>query len=396
MALLIFPVTIVTTSCIIFCAIAIILRCCCSIIVAEAFMGVTTHTVVPPVNFNFHYKYRYQHYCHTDNRDRLITMALSASASTNNNNTDTDSNDPVEEDKNNNNDSISINPQQQRQKSKGYRFGDLTRGALKKVKGDVDLTRSAVKKIKGDGDGGTKSDTINTDINTLTSGTKNKSSYKFGDISKWLDKKAKNDIGKFTNKQEGDAYQFGDISKELIRRLRDGEYTRDDLLLFIKIVATIGINLTPVARILPIKVLTELLNLSLEATIAQSIGDKIISSLTNEIDSRMKEFVTGNREYQLGDYTNNVISKWTGKDKYEFGDLTKIIFQKRKARKQQQQQQKQVDEGDEDEDVKVINDDNSLQFSSSSKSDQDLFDEWDKKLLESRRQEREQEEEVVE
>jgi hypothetical protein len=332
----------------------------------------TTTTVVPPVNVNFnvniHYKYRHRHHCY-DNR-RLITMALSASST---NNTDTD---PIEGDKNNNNDGISINQQQQQNsktKTKGYRFGNLTRGALKKVIGDVDLTRGALKKIKGDGDGDDNGDTkSDTTTNTLTPGTK-KSSYKFGDISKWLDKKAKDDIGKFTNKQEGDAaYQFGDISKELIRRLRDGEYTRDDLLLFIKVVATIGINLTPVARILPLKVLTELLNLSLEATIAQSIGDKMISSLTNEIDSRMKEFVTGNREYQ-----------------YEFGDLTTTIFQIRKERKQQQQQQ--VDENDEDEDVKIMYDDeNSFQFPSS-KSDQDLFDEWDKKLLESRRREEKEE-----
>ncbi|OEU16021.1 hypothetical protein FRACYDRAFT_261079 [Fragilariopsis cylindrus CCMP1102] len=323
-------------------------------------------------------------------------MALSASSTSN---TDTD---PIEEDKNNinDNDSISINQQQQssetKSKTKGYRFGDLTRGALKKVKGDVDLTRGALKEIKADSDsdndddGGTKSDTINTTTNTLTPGTK-KSSYKFGDISKWLDKKAKDDIGKFTNKQEeGDAYQFGDISKELIRRLRDGEYTRDDLLLFIKVVATIGINLTPVARILPVKVLLQLLNVSLEANIAQRVGDKMISSLTNEIDSRMKEFVTGNREYQLGDYTSNIISKWTGKEKYEFGDLTTTISRKRKERKQQQQQVDE-NENDEDEDIKITNDgENSFQVSSS-KSDQDLFDEWDKKLIESRRRDEKEE-----
>jgi hypothetical protein len=355
----------------------------------------TTTTVVPPVNINVKipFKYRHRHHCY-DNR-RLITMALSASST---NNTDTD---PIKEDKNNinDNDSISINHQQQQQqqqqssktKTKGYRFGDLTRGALKKVKGDVDLTRGALKNIKGDSDnddddGGTKSDTINTTTNTLTPGTK-KSSYKFGDISKWLDKKAKDDIGKFTNKQDGDAYQFGDISKELIRRLRDGEYTRDDLFLFIKVVATIGMNLTPVARILPVKVLLQLLNVSLEANIAQRVGDKMISSLTNEIDSRMKEFVTGNREYQLGDYTSNIISKWTGKEKYEFGDLTTTISRKRKERKQQQ-----VDENDEDEDSKIMNDgENSFQVSTS-KSDQDLFDEWDKKLIESRRREEEKEE----
>ena len=145
------------------------------------------------------------------------------------------------------------------------------------------------------------------------------------------------------------------------------------------------------ARVLPVKVLLQLLNVSLEANIAQRVGDKMISSLTNEIDSRMKEFVTGNREYQLGDYTSNIISKWTGKEKYEFGDLTTTISRKRKERKQQQQQQVDENENENDEDSKIMNDgENSFQVSTS-KSDQDLFDEWDKKLIESRRREEKEE-----
>ena len=209
----------------------------------------------------------------------------------------------------------------------GYKFGDLTRGLLKKVQEE--------------------------------SGS---SGYKFGDISRWLDKKAKEQVNKFTKK---DNYQFGDMSKEIIRRLKDGEYTRDDLVLFLKIVATIGINITPVASALPMKVLLQLMNLTLEASIAQSVGDKVVTAITTEIDGRMKEMVTGDRNYQLGDITKRTISNWTGKEGYEVGDITKTIVDKRAA-----------GEAETNETFELF----------SSKAEEDLLDEWDKKLLKDRKE----------
>ncbi|KAG7360341.1 hypothetical protein IV203_035440 [Nitzschia inconspicua] len=176
--------------------------------------------------------------------------------------------------------------------SGGYRFGDFTRGAINRFQGRV---------------------------NSLTG----KSKYEFGDLSRWLDSKAKESAEKFTSRPN---YQFGDITKEVIRRLVNGEYDRDDLLLLLKIVATVGISMQPVARVLPMKVLMDLLNLSLEASIAQTVGEKVITSLTNEVDARMKEMITGNREYQFGDYTKRIVNTWTGKETYEFGDMTKTIL----------------------------------------------------------------------
>lgn len=161
----------------------------------------------------------------------------------------------------------------------GYRFGDLTRGAINRFQGRV---------------------------NSLTGKSK-----------------AKERLENFTNKPN---YQFGDISREIVRRLVNGEYDRDDLLLLLKIAATIGINMQPVAQVLPMKVLMDLLNLSLETSIAQSVGEKVITSITNEIDARMKEMVTGDREYQFGDYTKRIVNRWTGKETYEFGDMTKTIL----------------------------------------------------------------------
>lgn len=222
--------------------------------------------------------------------------------------------------------------------NKGYRFGDLSRGFLKKVKEDS-----------------------------------SSSSYKFGDISRWLDNKSKEGVSKFTNKEN---YQFGDLSKEVIRRLRDGEYTREDLWLFLKIVATIGINLQPVTGVLPLKVLTELLNMTMEATIAKTVGDKVVSSITNEIDGRMKEMVTGDRNYQLGDVTKRSLSKWTGKENYEAGDVTKAMLDKRAEARDHDASGGQKSSSEEGQILELF----------SSKSDEDLLEEWDKNLLKARRE----------
>lgn len=215
----------------------------------------------------------------------------------------------------------------------GYRFGDLTRGLLKKV---------------------------NEDSSSL--------SYKFGDISRWLDKKAKERVSKFTNKEN---YKFGDMSKEVIRRLRNGEYTKDDLWLFLKIVATIGINMQPVTRVLPLKVLIDLLNYTMEASIAQSVGEKVVSSITTEIDGRMKEMVTGDRNYQMGDITKRALSKWTGKENYEVGDITKTMLDKRAEATSGKESSSEKDES----------------FGLfSSKSENELLEEWDEQLLKDRRE----------
>jgi len=222
---------------------------------------------------------------------------------------------------------------------KEYRFGDLTRGLLKRVKEDSSST-----------------------------------SYKFGDISRWLDKKAKERVSKFTSKEN---YKFGDMSKEVIRRLRDGEYSRDDLWLFLKIVATIGINLQPVTSVLPLKVLMDLLNMTMEASIAKTVGDKAVSAIANEIDGRMKELITGDRNYKLGDFTERAVSKWTGKENYEAGDITKTVLDKRTAAQDRETSNGQKSSSEEDEIFELF---------SSKSSEKELLEEWDEKLMKARRE----------
>ena len=58
----------------------------------------------------------------------------------------------------------------------------------------------------------------------------------------------------------------------------------------------------------------------LNVSIAQGVSTKVIESLSQEIDGRMKEWVTGDKDYRLGDYTRKTL---TGDKNYQFGDLTK-------------------------------------------------------------------------
>ena len=103
----------------------------------------------------------------------------------------------------------------------GYHFGDITRGIVGKFQKDV---------------------------NSLTG----KQSYELFDLSKWVMKDGISQIDQrvqeFTNKQ---SYQFGDITKEIFRRLQNGDYTSEDVWLFVKIIAMIGINIQPIAAALP-------------------------------------------------------------------------------------------------------------------------------------------------
>mmetsp|Transcript_9402 Transcript_9402/g.20354 ORF Transcript_9402/g.20354 Transcript_9402/m.20354 type:complete len:318 (-) Transcript_9402:3093-4046(-) len=243
---------------------------------------------------------------------------------------------------------------------KGYRFGDLSRGVLKKVRGgDTGSTDSKNEYRFGDLTQG-----------VLKKVSKSSSSYKFGDISRWLDKKSKEQVSKFTSKEN---YKFGDMSKEVTRRLMSGEYSREDLALFLKIVATIGINLSPVTSILPLKVLTELLNLTMEASVAQAVGQKAMSAITNEIDGRMKEFVTGDRNYQAGDFAKKSLAKWTGKESYDVGDITKTFLAKKAAALESEAIGGNTSDG-----LELF----------SSESESDVLEEWDKKLLKSRQEQK--------
>ena len=86
-----------------------------------------------------------------------------------------------------------------------------------------------------------------------------------------------------------------------------------------------GASLTPIARLLPVKVLLEILNVGL----AQDVGSKVLGGVAKTLDERFKSAITGDAKYQLGDLTKkqltNAVAKFTGKDSYSFGDISQAV-----------------------------------------------------------------------
>lgn len=201
----------------------------------------------------------------------------------------------------------------------GYKFGDLSRNLAKKFTKSVegvtgepykfgDITRHLDKKSK---------EKVGEVIGK---------EYEIGDLSKWADASVKKKVCEMTGKSD---YTPGDLSKEILKRALSGEYKLEDIAMLFKILLSIGASVSPVAGALPAKILIELLNVS----IASQLGDKAVGALSSELDRRMKEAVTGNPEYQLGDFTKKQLMKFINKDEYSFGDITKTITEKMKESK---------------------------------------------------------------
>mmetsp|Transcript_36514 Transcript_36514/g.79871 ORF Transcript_36514/g.79871 Transcript_36514/m.79871 type:complete len:317 (+) Transcript_36514:55-1005(+) len=199
-------------------------------------------------------------------------------------------------------------------KGGGYKFGDISRGLASRFTKRVeqvtgkeyefgDLTRHLDKKAKGE-------------VEKVTG-----KEYEFGDLSRWADARVKQRVTEITGK---DDYQVGDLSKELLRRLLAGEVKWDEVLMLLKLLLSLGASFSPIGGMLPAKVLVDLLNYS----IAAQVGEKVTGAISTELDRRMKEAVTGNPDYQLGDLTKAQMLKFIGKDEYSFGDLTKTVMQK--------------------------------------------------------------------
>jgi len=195
----------------------------------------------------------------------------------------------------------------------GYKFGDFTRSIGKKVTGNKDYQFGDISK--------TLDKRAKSRVNDLTG----KNEYKFGDLSKFLDSQAKDKVANFTGNA---TYQVGDISREVVRRAWAGEYDLQDLFLMIRVALQMGASFTPMARLLPVKVLLELLNVGL----AQDVGSKVVGNVAKSLDERFKEAVTGDAKYQLGDKTKDQLSKsltkLTGKDSYSFGDISKVVAER--------------------------------------------------------------------
>ena len=180
---------------------------------------------------------------------------------------------------------------------KGYQFGDITKGLLKKAS-------SAASKITGKeeyqfGDLSRWADSqIKQRINNITG----EDEYEFGALSRWADSVVKAKIANYTGKDE---YVVGDVTKEIIRRVSTGEYATEDVLLLCKALITFGVGLTPVARFLPAKLLLEMMQFGL----VEEVGGRLMSALSKTLDERFKETIMGDPNYRLGDKTKQAVQK---------------------------------------------------------------------------------------
>mmetsp|Transcript_18992 Transcript_18992/g.34465 ORF Transcript_18992/g.34465 Transcript_18992/m.34465 type:complete len:353 (-) Transcript_18992:292-1350(-) len=211
----------------------------------------------------------------------------------------------------------SLVPLMAKEEKKGYQFGDVTKFFVKRATQRV--TQLTGKETYEFGDLSkwldAKAKSAVTDL------TQQDDDYEFGDLSRWVDARVKDRVQNFTKSE--DAYQFGDVTKEIGRRIASGEYTLQDMILLLKVLVTFGVGLAPVSAILPVRLLVDLLNFS----IANEMGERMIGAISVELDKKMKQMVTGNAEYKLGDGSKQALLKFTGKDKYEFGDISRRIFE---------------------------------------------------------------------
>lgn len=86
-----------------------------------------------------------------------------------------------------------------------------------------------------------------------------------------------------------------------------------------------GASFTPIAQLLPVKILLEILNVGL----AQDVGGKVMGGVANTLDERFKSAITGDAKYQMGDMTkkqlSSALAKFTGQESYTFGDISKTV-----------------------------------------------------------------------
>ena len=126
-------------------------------------------------------------------------------------------------------------------------------------------------------------------------------------------------ILRFTGKPD---YQFGDITKEVLHRAAASDFNTKDMMLLLKLLLTLGVSFTPLAKIMPLTVLLELLNESLETR----VGGKLLEVLAGSVDSR---FIAAFDAEEIGDFAKRSLSTaivlFTGKDDYKEGDIARAV-----------------------------------------------------------------------
>ena len=202
-------------------------------------------------------------------------------------------------------------------------------GLVEKGTSDIRMVRSAASGVA-------KRGTSNIHVAATAAGSGlvgivQKGSTDVSTIVDWLDsaarsgvetsnKSARRVVLSFTGKTE---YHFGDITKELLRRSTSADYNLQDVLLLLKVLLAIGASFAPLAKILPVTMLLDMLNVSLEAR----VGKGILEMLAGSLDERLTAAFTAD---EIGDAAKRGlhagIASFTGQDSYEKGDIQRAVL----------------------------------------------------------------------
>lgn len=156
---------------------------------------------------------------------------------------------------------------------------------------------------------------------------------KLGETAKWIDSQAKSGTEMVSSKAKSlvldftgkENYNFGDVTNELARRIAQKEIMIQDTVLLIKILLAVGASIGPLAKALPLTVLMEALNLSLEAR----VGTKVLEALASSLDTRIIAAFSSDDKVQIGDAVKRTLLSgvlaFTGKSKYESGDIGRVV-----------------------------------------------------------------------
>ena len=117
-------------------------------------------------------------------------------------------------------------------------------------------------------------------------------------------------------------YKFGDLTKLIVSRA--SQLTMKDATMLLKALLSFNVGLSSVGGLLPIKFLVEVLNYSLLV----DVGERLAGMVAVEIDKRVKEALTGDSEYKLGDLTKRAVKSFTGKEEYAFGDVSREVMRR--------------------------------------------------------------------
>lgn len=210
-------------------------------------------------------------------------------------------------------------------------------------------------------------------LDTLTSSickVTGKETYKFGDMSRYLDSRAKDAIRGLTGEALGlskqvDAqikdrinslqlakiqkdFSIADISRTIIRKVASGDYQLSDITFLCKVLVVLGADFSPVVGLLPVRLLLELFGYS----IVIGLGERFMTAIVTELDRRLErneqkesqeeeqeeknqsllslsmvqlplgnDITAASYQYSPGDLTKQAILEYTGKNTYQAGDI---------------------------------------------------------------------------